>query len=105
VTALVVVLALSLPVGIALGLLRGDHGRSAAPAHHARADVAPSTPVPGPTVPAQEGDPGFWPTGVGFWNARHGVIVGGLAKGLRGCRFCRGEIALAADGPGWVEGW
>jgi photosystem II stability/assembly factor-like uncharacterized protein len=49
-------------------------------------------------VPAQEGDPGFWPTGVAFWNAQHGVIVGGLAKGLRGCGSCRGEIALTTDG-------
>jgi hypothetical protein len=91
-TTLVAVLALSLPVGIALGLLRGDGGGSAAPAHRSGPAVPPSTPGRAPRY-LQEGDPGFWPTGVAFWNAQHGVIVGGLAKGLRGCRSRQGEIA------------
>jgi photosystem II stability/assembly factor-like uncharacterized protein len=43
-------------------------------------------------------DSGLWPTGAAFWDPEHGVIVGGLADGLRGCPRCRGEIGVTSDG-------
>ncbi len=76
-------------------------GAAAATCSVTATPASPPAPRPRPTFPPGEAvAPGFQPAAVAFWNARDGLIGGGLARGaaVKTCPGCRGVIAATHDG-------
>ena len=95
----VLVVVAGITAGAVLATRRGER-RAAAPAVTIR-EVHPSpTSSRPPTFPPEAVYPGFQPSGVAFWNARLGLIVGALAPGVAyaPCPACKGLIAATRDG-------
>jgi photosystem II stability/assembly factor-like uncharacterized protein len=96
----VVILAMLLGASLVAVGIQGRSSRSAFQAPTPSTKTSPRAPLDKRSFPPEAVYPGFQPSGVAFWNDRHGLIVGGLPAGVPygDCFSCRGLIAVSHDG-------